>query len=232
MLKGDRWFRAQALGILLPLVPIPKFADSTRADSLATRLRAERRRDFLDWMQPRPGQRLLDVGGQQRTWRDFAVPCQVSILNLAAPDGDGHCAWIQGDALNMPFGDNSFDVVFSNSVIEHVGERAQQRRFAQEVQRVGKRYWVQAPNRNFPIEPHFLFPGFQFLPAALRVVIARYWPFSWDKHFGVSSAAIQESARSIRLPTAAELADFFGGGRIHREVVFGLTKSITIATPN
>jgi hypothetical protein len=217
--------------ILRRLVPIPKFADSTRADSLATRLRAERRRRFLEWMQPRPGQRLLDVGGQQRTWRDFPVPCHVSVLNLAPPDEPGDCAWVQGDALRMPFADHSFDVVFSNSVIEHVGERAQQRRFADEIQRVGKRYWVQAPNRNFPIEPHFLFPGFQFLPTRLRVIIARYWPFSWDKHFGLSNAAIEESARSIRLPTAAELGELFRGGCIEREVIFGLTKSVTIATP-
>jgi hypothetical protein len=183
-------------------------------------------------MQPRPGQRLLDVGGQQRTWRDDPIPCHVSVLNLAAPDGPGYCDWVQGDALCMPFADQSFDVVFSNSVIEHVGQRTQQRRFAEEIQRVGKRYWVQAPNRNFPLEPHFLFPGFQFLPTALRVIIARYWPFSWDKHFGVSRIAIEDSARSIRLPTAAELAELFRGGCIQREVVFGLTKSVTIATPN
>jgi len=217
--------------ILLRLVPIPKFADSTRGDSLATRLRAERRPRVLAWMQPRAGQSILDVGGQQASWRDSPLPCHVAVLNLAAPDAAGSCSWIQGDALRIPFADRTFDVVFSNSVIEHVGNREQQRRFADEVQRVGKRYWVQAPNRHFPIEPHFLFPGFQFLPTSLRVLVSRYWPFSWDRHFGVSEAAIEESARTIRLPTASELADLFPGGIIDREVVFGLTKSVTIASP-
>jgi SAM-dependent methyltransferase len=213
------------------LVPIPRFADSTRSDSLATRLRAERRRHFLEWVGPNQGVRILDVGGQRRSWRELGLACEVTVLNLAAPDEDGAVAWVRGDALRLPFADQSFDVVFSNSVIEHVGDRAQQSEFAREVRRVGVRYWVQAPNRMFPIEPHFLFPLFQFLPMTLRTLIARYWPFSWDRHFGLSTDAIVESARTIRLPTVREFTEIFPGGVIHREVIGGLTKSMTVASP-
>src|SRR5207237_1387080 len=119
----------------------------------------------------------------------------------------------------------------SNSVIEHVGDRPQQRTFAREIQRVGKRYWVQAPNRNFPVEPHFLFPAFQFLPISMRVVVARWWPFSWDKDYGATTASLEHSARTIRLPSARELTEFFHDGVLEREVVFGLTKSLTITSP-
>jgi hypothetical protein len=178
-----------------------------------------------------PDQRILDVGGQRSTWRDVPLTWSVTVLNLNGPDAAGRCGWIRGDALRAPFADGAFDIVFSNSVIEHVGDREDQRRFASEIQRIGHRYWVQAPNRYFPIEPHFLFPCFQFLPLRARLVVAAHWPFSWDKHFGVSAAESQENARRIRLPTAAELVDFFPGGALWREQVLGLTKSLTICSP-
>jgi hypothetical protein len=211
-------------------MPVPRFADSTRADSMATRMRAIRRHRFLEWMRPRPGMRILDIGGQQSTWTDLDVPCRVTVVNLSGPDRIGPCLWVQGNALRLPFADSSFDVVFSNSVIEHVGDYRQQERFAHEVQRVGSRYWIQAPNRRFPIEPHFLFPWFQYLPVGLRVLVGKHWPFSWSKHFRESQHAIEAHARTIRLPTPEELLCMFPGGMLHRELLYGLTKSITIAS--
>src|SRR5437762_2025209 len=140
-------------------MPVPRFADNTRTDTMASRLRAQRQLLFLDRIAPGPGDRILDVGGSDETWRGLGLPLDVSIVNLAHPQAsDSSAPWVQGDARFLPFPDGSFDVVFSNSVIEHVGGRDEQRRFAEEIQRVGKRYWVQAPNRYFPVEPHFLFP--------------------------------------------------------------------------
>ena len=79
---------------------------------------------------------------------------------------------IIGDARNMKmFRDKKFDLVFSNSVIEHVGDYFQQQRMAEEIYRVGNCYFVQTPNRYFPIEPHFLFPFFNFLPMKIKVFL-------------------------------------------------------------
>jgi len=69
---------------------------------------------------------------------------------------------IAGDARKIEAEDSRVDVVFSNSVIEHVGANQDQMQMAQEVRRVGKRYFIQTPNKYFPLEPHFLFPLFQF----------------------------------------------------------------------
>ena len=62
--------------------------------------------------------------------------------------------WVQADALSLPFKDSSFDLVFSNAVIEHVGDEIEQMKFVNEHTRVGKNWVFTTPNRLFPIESH------------------------------------------------------------------------------
>ena len=62
--------------------------------------------------------------------------------------------WIQADGKNLPFAMRSFDLVFSNAVIEHVGDERDQIKFLNEIDRVGKNWIVTTPNRFFPIESH------------------------------------------------------------------------------
>jgi hypothetical protein len=128
----------------------------------------------------------------------------------------------------MPeFGDKQFDVVFSNSVIEHVGDFADQRRMADEVQRVGRRYYVQTPNRYFPMEPHFLFPLFGVLPIPVRAFLLRHLSLGWYTKIGDRAESFRV-ARSIRLLTRRELLSLFPGAQLVRERVAGLTKSYTV----
>ena len=54
----------------------------------------------------------------------------------------------------FPFADDEFDWVFSNAVVEHVGNRTNQLMFINEMLRVGKRVFFTTPNRWFPIESH------------------------------------------------------------------------------
>ena len=76
----------------------------------------------------------------------------MTLLNMPRGQecGEPGFTFVSGDGCQLPFADQSFEIVFSNSVIEHVGTPAQQRRFADEVRRVGKRYWVQTPTAGFP----------------------------------------------------------------------------------
>ena len=127
--------------------------------------------------------RILDVGGTEDFWQSMGFGDRddmwVTLLNVTAvATSSPQFVSIAGDARDLSqFKRREFDVVFSNSVIEHVGDFADQKRMADEVQRVGKRYFVQTPNRYFPIEPHFLFPCFQFLPEACRSVCSA--DFDW-----------------------------------------------------
>ena len=54
----------------------------------------------------------------------------------------------------FPFKDNEFDWVFSNAVVEHVGNRAEQLLFINEMLRVGKNVFFTTPNKYFPVESH------------------------------------------------------------------------------
>ena len=81
--------------------------------------------------------------------------------------------WIFADGCRLPFPDKSFDVVFSNSVIEHLGDPRKHEQYAREIARVGVRYFVQTPNRWFPIEPHLLTPLVHFLPRDVAAAVDR-----------------------------------------------------------
>ncbi len=75
------------------------------------------------------------------------------------PQAAGWPSYIQCSGLALPFDDDSFDLVYSNAVIEHVGQEPEQRQFAAEHARVGKHWILTTPNRLFPIESHTMTVG-------------------------------------------------------------------------
>ena len=205
-------------------------ADATRSTSLSHRFRSNRFRLFRSLMEtvPRPA-RILDVGGTAGFWRRMGFhdeDVDIVLVNTEAPASpDGRFHFVQGDARDMSeFADGTFDVVFSNSVIEHVGDFDDQRRMAEEVRRVGRRWFVQTPNRYFPVEPHFLVPGFQFLPIEARARLLTRFDLGWIPR-QPDLAAARERVQEIRLLTRSEMERLFPECRIHTERVLGLAKS-------
>ena len=218
-----------------------RMADVRYDNSLSTRLRRRRATLFRDLISSlnRPLS-ILDVGGTPLFWEKMGFAeeggVKIVLLNpdehelarreaeLTRPD----LTLMTGDARDLrEFEDKQFDVVFSNSVIEHVGSYEDQHRMAEEVRRVGKRYFVQTPNRFFPIEPHFLFPLFQFLPQSLKVFLIRHFDIGWfERTFDKQEAT--KIAGSIRLLTETEVRELFPGGTIHKEKFSGLTKSFMV----
>jgi hypothetical protein len=210
-----------------------KIADMREADSLITQLRRRRFvlfRSLLDRL-PRPV-RLLDVGGTQFFWEMMGFRggdgLEITMLNLMPSWTRPGFRSLVGDARDMrQFADQEFDIVFSNSVIEHVGEPEAQRRMASEIKRVGKRYFVQTPNRNFPLEPHFFFPGFQYLPLPARIWLLQHFDLGWYKKIPDYDAARQE-VETIRLLSRREVTRLFPEATLHEERFVGLTVSFVV----
>lgn len=207
-----------------------RVADNRNPLSVSSRLRKKRFVKFLTEFTINSQTNILDVGGTSHTWEGTGLEKNVVLLNLVIPRREAdrqHFRYVQGNALDMHmFEDKNFDVVFSNSVIEHVGSFENQRRFADEVQRVGKAYWVQTPNKQFLVEPHMLFPFFQFLPAHLQKEVGIRWKYSHYKKWGKSAHYILSELMNTRLLNRHELSDLFWGAHIYEEKLFGLTKSI------
>lgn len=128
--------------------------------------------------------RLLDVGGSSgvdgeflRLHSSFAEVVVVNLDEQTLVSNGPSVRTVRADGCALPFATDSFDWVFSNAVIEHVGDMVRQRLFANEIRRVAARgYFVATPNKYFPIEPHTLLPFYQFLPPSAQRHLVRFSP--------------------------------------------------------
>jgi hypothetical protein len=211
---------------------LQKLSDPRRPGSIARRLRERRFAFFSALLEnvPRPI-RLLDIGGTVDFWETMGFlgggDTEITLCNVTSlpPPRNPGIRLVQADACDLGmFRDGEYDVVFSNSVIEHVGDMSRCRAMADEVQRVGRRYFVQTPNRHFPIDPHFPFPFFQFLPLAVRAFLLRKLPLAWVGRIR-DPANAREIAQSVKLLTESELRGLFPGCEMYREKFLGMTKS-------
>lgn len=215
------------------------FADNTNERSVATRLRRQRFQILLDMIRYSGSPiHILDIGGRPDYWemmlasQSLKADPHITLLNTEtyAVSRPNFTALV-GDGRTMPqFADQQFDIVFSNSTIEHVGDFADQQRMANEVRRIGRRYYIQTPNRYFPIEPHFLFPLFQFLPITWRVWLVQHFNLGWYSRIPDYRRALAE-VTSIRLLSKAELLQLFPEATIFEEKFFGLVKSFVAYIP-
>jgi hypothetical protein len=212
-----------------------RFVDSPT--SLGARAR-ERRWELFQRLFPDVASwHVLDLGGTTEWWHRAPLrPASVTVLNLLEP-GEASEEWLRpvtgdacaaGEVLHAAGVSTAYDLVFSNSLMEHVGGHASRLALAAQVRSLAPRHWVQTPYRYFPIEPHWLFPGLQFIPTAARAPLAAWWPLAHskpaDRHEAMSEVQWTE------LIGIAELRAYFPGSEIHREKVAGLTKSIVATT--
>jgi hypothetical protein len=175
--------------------------------------------------------RVLDIGGVKGYWEGLQdlwghLPLDITIVNIGAEAAvDGRYRIEGGDACALPHPDQSFDLIHSNSVIEHVGTWAQMAAMAREVARLAPRYFVQTPNFWFPFEPHYRTLFFHWWPETVRarMLMRKARGFHTKK---ASLHEAMEDVQSVALLSAAQMAALFPDATIRRETVFGFTKSL------
>ena len=182
------------------------------------------RMKHLEALNLKPGQKVIDLGGTCQIWNYFETPLEITIVNLPGVDDQRPTSshhtfhFVEGDATDLRiYPDNAFDLVFSNSVIEHVGGKDQQAAFAREVRRLAPSYYVQTPSVWFPLEAHSGVPFWWALPQWVRNrMIER-----WRKNVPAWTEMV-EGTTVIWLKT---FRSYFPDGQIITERIAGIPKS-------
>jgi hypothetical protein len=206
----------------------PFFKVAARVSPIFRRKRIEK---FVRLFELDANTRILDVGGLPRFWT-VPIPAELTILNLE-PLADDEAVYLQsnmravvGNGTRLDFADQEFDIVFSNSVIEHVGTFENQIAFAREIRRVGRSYWVQTPAHECPIEPHYFAPFIHWMPKTVqRRLLRNFTP--WGLMGRPSPAFIEEALAELRLMTKHEVQTLFPDAEIWTERMLTLPKSYT-----
>lgn len=184
---------------------------------------------------------VLDVGGRPFIWkllkaRYQVVPERLVLLNTSEEISVAQSSSSEinyetkvADGCNLPYEDNSFDLVFSNSVIEHVGTGEQMAQFASECNRVGKQLYIQTPNRWFPLEAHFGAAFIHWLPKPWYTRLS----FLSIRHlFTYRNPAekfyFKRALETTDLLSKQQLRSLFPDKRIVAERFMGLAKSFIV----
>ncbi len=180
---------------------------------------------------------ILDLGGSDYYWNlhlssldVFGDKIAIYIVNnelLTEPlQLDPRLIWMFSDATNpATYADVDYDIIHSNSVIEHVGPWDKIAAMARLIEATGKPYFVQTPNFWFPLEPHFRSIGWQFLPMTWRAarLCARRCGF-YQRSANYNEA--MQIAESIRLLSGGEMQRLFPQAQIRKEWFGPLVKSV------
>ena len=177
--------------------------------------------------------KILDIGGDIQYWKNIGwqhPACKIHLLNLyesKVPENETHqFSSSVGNGLSLEYKQGEVDLIFSNSVIEHVGSYANQQIFANEVRRVSDKYIVQTPSIWFPLEPHSLIPLFQFLPHPIRALLIMTFNINYFPKAKTYKEAIKVSHSTLMF-THKRFKQLFPEAEIQVERFLGIPKSYT-----
>lgn len=180
--------------------------------------------------------KILDVGGEFDYWKPFlpllqGMPIEVVITNIddrSTGFADPRFSSKYANACDLSFcGSEAFDIVHSNSVIEHVGRWPEMKAMATEIRRVAKAYYVQTPYFWFPLEPHYRVIGYQWLPESWRARLHTWASVGYYKKAADFSEGMTFTQRAALLDKT-QMKALFPEGKLISERVCGLTKSLII----
>jgi hypothetical protein len=172
---------------------------------------------------------VVDLGGTVAYWMRAPVqPRSVHVLNLQEPPASVP-DWITVDVADatdpaLLSRAGAYDLVYSNSVIEHVGGHARRKAFAANVAALADRHWIQTPYRYFPVEPHWVCPCMQFLPLRMRARLGLHWPLVHTRPADLESAIAAQL--SVELLDITAMRHYFPHSQIAYDRLVGLVKSV------
>lgn len=137
---------------------------------------------FMRQVKPTLENKILDVGVAPHFFRgtnflEFWYPYPEKITAVANENFEEFEEFtkafpkvrlIFGDGRSLDFDDDSFDIVFSNAVVEHVGHDEDQKKFIHELCRVGKKIFITTPSQWFPFDSHTLLPFVHWFPDGMK----------------------------------------------------------------
>jgi hypothetical protein len=185
--------------------------------------------------------RLIDLGGTVKFWEDWGLArrpqLDVTLVNNHDRDKNHqddpitlpNLRRLRADVLTLTAEDFAqYDVIFSNSLIEHLPGRALQQQLARAIIDSGRPYFLQTPNKRSPIDPHFPRPYVPFFATYPRPLQARL--LSWSS-LGSGSVAPSYQAALQRLQnyypmTVNDIRRCFPRARVVVERPLGVPMSI------
>lgn len=181
---------------------------------------------------PKSTDKILDVGGSVYNWKLIDYRNDVVLLNILTPESKNdellsNFSFVIGDGTDLKYKDKEFDICYSNSVIEHVGSYEKQKKFAQEVCRVGKQIWIQTPAKSFFFEPHYITPFVHWLPNSLQKKLLRNFSI-WGLITRPSQQYIDDFVDQTRLLSYREIKHIFPDCTIKRERIMFMTKAYLV----
>ena len=212
------------------MAALKKFFDYKTEDSVVNRIRKKRfdllRGYFETLIEQKGSIRILDIGGDFAYWLNVGwtnTDSEIYLLNLSdsvIPPGYPNFHSVVGNALSLSYQYGEFDIIFSNSVIEHMGSLEGQQQFADKVRQISKCYIIQTPSLWFPLEPHCRIPFFQFIPHSLRAFLIMYFNINYfprvrnyQKALAVSKTTIMFDKKRFQklFPEAVIITETFWG---------------------
>lgn len=189
--------------------------------------RPRRMRRMAQQLQLTGAAEVLDVGGSSLNWGYLKIKPPVTLLNIRpaeSKDASEQFQYVLGDGCALKYADKSFDLAYSNSVIEHLGDWEKQVRFAAELRRAGRQIWMQTPAKECPIEPHYLTPFVHWLPRAWQRRILRNFSF-WGIVERPSQEKVDAMVDEVRLLSKREVRELFPDCQIQIEWFLCFPKS-------
>lgn len=183
---------------------------------------------FLERMGPRSEAKVIDLGGTPDVWEMIDLDLDITLLNQ--PDEWKNWSgsfkrrykFVEADACDAAgFANNDFDLVFSNSVVEHVGPPERQEAFARTVGRLAPSYWIQTPSVYFPIEAHCNLPFWWFYPPRLK----QAWICRWQLQ---GREFLWKQMTETQVLSLSQLKSLFPGALVYTEYVAGFPKSYSM----